>query len=129
MRFLSLFQRKETKGNVALPEDVKRVFEILKRVRDPETEMNVVEEGLVYGVTVEQKKVMVWFEFVAATPNCHFCQPLALNIQRRIVRDTIDVLQKEGFRTIEIYNEYGFLLERFSLKNGKQGGEDENNKS
>ncbi len=113
MKFLSLFRTDRTERRKELPEDVKRVFEILKVVKDPETEMSIVEEGLVYGVTVEGRKVMVWFEFVSATPSCHFCQPLAINIQRRIVKDAIEVLKNEGFKIIEIYNEYGFLLERY----------------
>jgi len=119
VRFLSLFQRKDAERKKTVPGDVKRVFNIIKGVKDPETDMNVVEEGLVYGVTVEDEKVMVWFEFVAATPHCHFCQPLALNIQRRIVKDTIEILRKEGFKTIEIYNEYGFLLEKVTPEKGR----------
>ncbi len=119
MKFLSLFRTERTERRKELPEDVKRVFGILKAVKDPETEMSIVEEGLVYGVTVEGRKVMVWFEFVSATPSCHFCQPLAINIQRRIVKDTIEVLNNEGFKIIEIYNEYGFLLEKYPPGEGR----------
>lgn len=112
MRFLSLFKTKKTENKKTLPPEIRRVFEIMKQVKDPESDMTVVDEGLLYGVTVEGEKVMIWFEFVSSTPSCHFCQPIALSIQRRIVRDTISILKKEGFKEIEIYNEYGFLLEK-----------------
>jgi len=35
-----------------LPGEVRRVVRLLERVRDPETGLNIVEEGLVYGLSV-----------------------------------------------------------------------------
>lgn len=105
-------KKKETPGNRKLPPEVKRVVELLKKVKDPETDLNIVEEGLVHGLTVENKKAMVWLNFVRSTPVCKFCRPIAITLQKRIVRDVISVLEKEGFNEVEIYNEIGFLLEK-----------------
>ncbi|RLF88762.1 hypothetical protein DRN43_05140, partial [Thermococci archaeon] len=51
----------------------------MRQVRDPETELDVVDEGLVYGITVEGKRAMVWFLLARSTPECHFSQAIALN--------------------------------------------------
>ncbi|AEH24661.1 hypothetical protein PYCH_09760 [Pyrococcus yayanosii CH1] len=36
---------------------------------------------------------------------------LAINVQRRILRDIVAVLKDEGFNRVRIYNELGLLLE------------------
>jgi len=41
-----------------LPEGVKRVVALLEKVKDPETDLNIVEEGLVYGITFREKEVL-----------------------------------------------------------------------
>ena len=101
-----------------LPPEVKRVVEVLRSVIDPETELNIVDEGLLYGLTVEGRKVQAFLMMARSTPECHFCQSIAVNVQRRILRDIIDVLRKEGFKRIEIYNEIGLLLEEWGDENG-----------
>lgn len=119
---LGIFKRPEKKPKRGpredLPPEVQKVVEVLKSVIDPETGLNVVEEGLVYGLTVEDEKVQVFFLFARSTPDCHFCQALAINVQRRILRDTIEALKKEGFKRIEIYNEIGLLLDEWGDKDG-----------
>ncbi|ADT83334.1 hypothetical protein TBCH5v1_0414 [Thermococcus barophilus] len=113
MRLFGFLKRKDTRDvkRKELPEDVKRVVEILKRVRDPETDLNIVDEGLVYGVTIEGKKAQIFLFMARSTPECHFCQMMAINVQRRILRDIINVLKQEGFNKVEVYNEIGLLLE------------------
>ena len=101
-----------------LPPEVQRVVEALRSVIDPETELNIVDEGLLYGLTVEGERVQVFLLLARSTPECHFCQSIAVNVQRRILRDTVDVLRKEGFKRVEIYNEIGLLLEEWGDKDG-----------
>ncbi|MBP1912674.1 iron-sulfur cluster assembly protein [Thermococcus stetteri] len=122
MGLLGIFKgpkRKPKRGpREDLPPEVKRVVSTLRNVIDPETEINVVDEGLVYGVTLEGPLVQVFFLLARSTPECHFCQSIAVNVQRKILRDTIEVLKKEGFKRIEIYNEIGLLLDEWGDKDG-----------
>lgn len=114
MGFLDFLKQKPHRGvREDLPPEVREVVDALREVKDPETELDVVDEGLVYGVTVEGKKVMAWFFLARSTPECHFCQAIAINAQRRILKDTIKVLRAKGFNRIEIYNEIGLLLEKW----------------
>ncbi|HHI00822.1 MAG TPA: DUF59 domain-containing protein [Thermococcus litoralis] len=96
-----------------LPPAVKEVVEELRKVIDPETGLNIVDEGLVYGLTVENKKAMVWLLLVRTTPECHFCQAIAMNVQRRIIKDIIKVLREKRFKNVRVYNEIGLLLEEW----------------
>jgi len=117
MGFLNFLKKKPRVGTKEFLPKVERVVEELKKVKDPETELNIVEEGLVYGVTVEGKKAMVWLLLVKSTPSCHFCQALAMNVQKRIVRDIINVLRESGFGVVQVYNEMSLLLEEWREKN------------
>jgi len=101
-----------------LPPEVRQVVGALQSVIDPETGLDVVDEGLVYGVTVEGSLAQVFFLLARSTPECHFCQALAVNVQRKILRDTIEVLRKEGFKRVEAYNEIGLLLEEWGDEDG-----------
>lgn len=103
-----------------LPAEVRTVVEGLKSVIDPETGLDIVDEGLVYGLTVEKKLVQVFLLLARSTPECHFCQTIAVNVQRRILKDTINVLREQGFEKIELYNEIGLLLEEWSVEKGGQ---------
>lgn len=94
-----------------LPPEVSRVVEILRNVKDPETGLDIVDEGLVYGLTVNGDEVDVFLLLARSTPECHFCQVLAVNVQRRILEDTVRILKEEGFKRVKIYNELGLLLE------------------
>ncbi|NJE04742.1 iron-sulfur cluster assembly protein [Thermococcus sp. M36] len=101
-----------------LPPEVKRVVEVLRSVNDPETGVNIVDEGLLYGLTVEGGRAQVFLLLARSTPECHFCQSIAVNVQRRILRDIIRVLREEGFNRIEVYNEIGLLLEEWGDNDG-----------
>lgn len=94
-----------------LPPEVSRVVETLRNVKDPETGLDIVDEGLVYGLTVNGDEVDVFLLLARSTPECHFCQVLAVNVQRRILEDTVRILKEEGFKRVKIYNELGLLLE------------------
>ncbi|NJF24178.1 iron-sulfur cluster assembly protein [Thermococcus sp. Bubb.Bath] len=125
MGLLGIFKRPEKKPKRGpredLPPEVKRVVSLLRSVVDPETELNIVDEGLLYGVTVKGSLVQAFFLLARSTPECHFCQALAVNVQRRILRDTIEVLKKEGFKRVELYNEIGLLLEEWGGEDGSAG--------
>ena len=107
--FLKQGESKDVKRK-ELPEEVKRVVKILKKVKDPETELSIVDEGLVYGLTVKGENVDVFLLMARSTPECRFCQMLAINVQRKILRDIVTVLKEEGFNKIRVYNELGLLL-------------------
>ncbi|WP_245612377.1 iron-sulfur cluster assembly protein [Palaeococcus ferrophilus] len=111
--FLSFLKAKpKRRPREDLPEEVKAVVEKLKAVKDPETDLNIVEEGLVYGLTVKNKRVEVFLLLARSTPECHFCQGIAINVQRRILKDIIEVLRAD-FEEIKIYNELGLLLDSY----------------
>ncbi len=104
-----------------LPPEVRRVVEVLRSVKDPETGLDIVDEGLLYGLTVEGSRVQVFLLLARSTPECHFCQSIAVNVQRRILRDIFEVLRKEGFNRVEAYNEIGLLLEEWGDEDGSAG--------
>ena len=104
-----------------LPPEVRRVVEVLRSVKDPETGLDIVDEGLLYGLTVEGSRVQVFLLLARSTPECHFCQSIAVNVQRRILRDIVEVLRKEGFNRVEAYNEIGLLLEEWGDEDGSAG--------
>ncbi len=115
MGFFSIFHSPRRKNprrgpREDLPSEVKGVVEILKGVNDPETEVNIVDEGLLYGLTVNGDEVEVFLLMARSTPECHFCQMLAINVQNKILRDIVETLKAEGFNRIKIYNEIGLLL-------------------
>jgi len=95
-----------------LPPEVMRVVKILRSVIDPETNLNIVDEGLLYGITIEERKVQVFLLLARSTPECHFCRMLAINVQRKILKEIVNLLKREGFNKVEVYNELGLLLER-----------------
>ncbi|ASJ17038.1 hypothetical protein A3L04_08115 [Thermococcus chitonophagus] len=103
-------RRKPNKQSKKLPEDVKKVVDILKKVEDPETGINIVHEGLLYGVTVRNESVDVFLLMASSTPHCHFCRMIALQVQRKIVAGCITALKDAGFKKVKVYNELGLLL-------------------
>ncbi|ACS33715.1 iron-sulfur cluster assembly protein [Thermococcus gammatolerans] len=110
LSFLRSRKQKVTGSKKYLPGEVRKVVRILEDIDDPETGLNVVEEGLVYGLTVEGKRVEVFLLMARSTPECHFCRMLAINVQNRILRDVVEALKKEGFERVKVYNELGLLL-------------------
>ena len=125
MGLLGIFKRpakKPKKGpREDLPPEVRRVVEVLRSVKDPETGLDIVDEGLLYGLTVEGSRVQVFLLLARSTPECHFCQSIAVNVQRRILQDIVEVLREEGFNRVEAYNEIGLLLEEWGDEDGSPG--------
>jgi len=113
MGFLSMLKPKSSpkKGpREDLPEDVARVVEVLRGVKDPETGLDIVDEGLLYGLTVDGERVEVFLLMARSTPECHACQMLAINVQNKILEEIVSILKTEGFNTVKVYNELGLLL-------------------
>jgi len=111
MGLFEIFKRKPKTGPKKLPPEVSAVVQLLRNVKDPETELDIVDEGLLYGLTVEGKNVDVFLLLARSTPECHFCQVMAINVQKKIVKDTIQILKEKGFNKVRVYNELGLLLE------------------
>lgn len=80
----------------------KEVVEILKKVKDPETDTDIVSLGLVYGFTVDGDNIDVWMDFQGNTPGCFFCKTLTWSIIEKISTDTIEKLRESGFKSIRI---------------------------
>ncbi len=62
-----------------------QVYEALKEVSDPEIPVNIVDLGLVYGVAVEEGK-MVRLTMTLTTPGCGMAQQIALSAKQRILQ-------------------------------------------
>ena len=62
-----------------------QVYEALKEVHDPEIPVNIVDLGLVYGVAVEEGKV-VRLTMTLTTPGCGMAQQIALSAKQRILQ-------------------------------------------
>ncbi len=65
-----------------------QVVEALRTVKDPETEMNVVELFLVNDVQIEEegKRVIIDMGFQRKNPDCQACVTLAWYIQGKIIK-------------------------------------------
>ncbi len=59
-----------------------RVWEELKKVLDPELGVSIVDMGLVYGVTVEDEKVMV--KMTMTSPGCPMHQLMTRDAEHKI---------------------------------------------
>ena len=49
-------------------DDKEKIIEILKRVKDPETGVDIVTLGLVYGFTIDENITEIWVDFQGNTP-------------------------------------------------------------
>jgi len=103
-------QKTPKRGPRNLPPEVSEVVRILEKVKDPETGLNIVEEGLLYGLTVKENTVEVFLLMARATPECHACQMLAINVQNKILDSLLAVMKRKGFKRVQVYNELGLLL-------------------
>ncbi len=83
------------------------IVEILKEVKDPETEMSVFDLGLVkYADYVEEKRhLVVKCDFLRRNPSCVGCLPIAWMVQKKIT----DELSKR-FMAYEDIDSVEFLL-------------------
>lgn len=87
--------------NHKLSEREKEVVELLREIKDPETEMDIVSLGLAYGFTIEGDSIDVWMDFQGYTPGCFFCKTIAWNIIEKISTEIIDKL-KDKFKDVRV---------------------------
>lgn len=81
------------------------VIDVLKRVRDPETDLSLYDLGVVKYVDYEDegRKLIVAFDFDSRMPSGLCCKPLAWIVQKKMV----DELERE-FSGIEEVKEIEF---------------------
>lgn len=66
-----------------------RIVELLKRIKDPETELCLHDLGVVKYIDYEpgRRKLIICLDTHRRTPSCLGCQPIAWMVQRRIEDD------------------------------------------
>lgn len=82
-----------------------RVIEALQSVRDPETDLSIIELLLVNDVTVTEngKTVIVDMGFQRRNPDCKACKPLAWYIQGKIIKKIESVVgQLPGVEIVDV---------------------------
>ncbi|HDL50606.1 MAG TPA: DUF59 domain-containing protein [Firmicutes bacterium] len=87
--------------NYKLTKREKEVVDILKKIKDPETGMDIVSLGLVYGFTMDRSSIDVWMDFQGNTPKCFFCKTLAWSIIEKISTEIINKL-KSKFKSVRV---------------------------
>ena len=81
------------------------VLKLLKSVKNPFTDVDIVSEGLVSKVSIEENKVVIYLAFARNTPPGPVSSALAWPLQAKIVRDIIEVLQRAGIGKFEILDD------------------------
>jgi len=74
----------------------------LKRVLDPETGVDIVTEGMVYGYTANELVTEIWMSFISNTPACFFCRAVAWTLIEKISDGIVEELQKEGYKNVRV---------------------------
>ncbi|ASA77698.1 iron-sulfur cluster assembly protein [Thermococcus sp. 5-4] len=69
------------------------VLELLRNVKNPFTEMDIVSEGLVTKVVVEEEMTTIYVAFARSTPSTPFSMAVNWPLQAKIIRDMVKVLE------------------------------------
>ncbi len=83
----------------------KEVLELLKSVKNPFTEVDIVREGLVSKVLTNDDEVVIYLAFARNTPPGPVSRALAWPLQIKIVKDIVSVLEKAGIGKFEILDD------------------------
>lgn len=68
--------------------DEDRILDVLSCVVDPDVHVNIVDLGLIYGITVEENKIVVDMTLTSPTcPMADFLQDSAKNAVQSLYRD------------------------------------------
>jgi metal-sulfur cluster biosynthetic enzyme len=79
---------------------VEEILEILRNVKNPFTNMDIVSEGLVSKIEIdeEENRVTIYVAFARNTPAHPFAMAVNWPVQARIVKDIVKVLEdKVGY--------------------------------
>ena len=87
---------------MAIVNESATVTATLKRVRDPETGVDIVAEGLVYGYTANELITEIWMSFTSNTPACFFCKAIAWTLIEKISDGIVEELQQEGYKNVRV---------------------------
>ena len=82
-----------------------QIVDILRTIKDPETEMNIVDLLLVDDIVIRDngKTVVIDMGFQKKNPDCKACVPLAWYIQGKIIRKIEKYVgQLPGVETVEV---------------------------
>ncbi len=82
-----------------------KVKEALKMVKDPETNMDIVSEGLVEGFTPFENSIKIFVGFERSSPTCNFCRALSWTIIDKISEEIIKAVKPLGFDKVQIVEE------------------------
>lgn len=85
-----------------LTENEKKIVDILKTVIDPETDLNVVDSGYIYGMTVTEHKTEIWVDFNQRVPECAFCKVVAWKVVETLSSRIAEALSTAGYRNIKV---------------------------
>lgn len=79
-----------------------KVIEVIKEVKDPETQENIYNLGLVTGFTIEDDSIDLFMDFMSRTNACFFCKIIAWDLINKISEDLINRLKDIGFKKIRL---------------------------
>ena len=83
----------------------KEVLNLLKSVKNPFTGIDIVSEGLVSKIVVDEEGVVIYVAFARNTPPGPVSSALAWPVQRRIVHDIVRALDGAGIGKFEILDD------------------------
>ncbi|AEC52397.1 hypothetical protein PNA2_1482 [Pyrococcus sp. NA2] len=77
------------------------ITELLKNVKNPFTERDIVSEGLISKVMVENKKIIIFVAFSRFTPRKPAPMAMVWPLQARIVKDIVKALRGYDIEIID----------------------------
>lgn len=78
------------------------VINLLKKIKDPETEISIYDLGLIYGYTIKNNSIDIFVNFQRNTPSCFFCKIISWKIIEDISNNLVEIFKENGFEKIRI---------------------------
>lgn len=82
-----------------------KVVKKLKEVKDPETNVSIIDEGLIYGFTIKDDTIKVFVSIEAATPSCNCSKALSWIIFDKITENIVKKLKELSFKEVVVVEE------------------------
>lgn len=79
-----------------------RIIEVLKKVKDPETQESIYNLGLVAGYTIKNDEIDLFMDFMTRTNSCFFCKIIAWDLINKISDELVKELKSLGFQKIRL---------------------------